>query len=538
MVQPTQTPYNDDPAGRRSLLPRLALAAVFLALAFSSLACAIGMPNASDPTFIPPSGGSIWTLTPSPFVTAPPDTQTPIPVTPTPLPLPVGDPVQLLITPDPPIQYFTQAGDTLPVVAIRFGVDPSEIQSFDLISSTALLPPNQLLLIPRRLANTTSAQKILPDSEVVFSPSAMDFDVNAFVNEAGGYLSEYKEYLKSTGWTTGADVVLRIARDNSINPRLLLALLEYQSGWVYGQPGNLLQKDYPMGVVDIGRKGLYLQLAWAVNQISIGYYGWREGLLTEVSFSDGVTARLAPDLNAGTVALQYYFTQVYDSPGWLQAVDTTTGLPALHDRMFGSPWLRALDVEPLYPPELTQPELILPFFIGQVWSYTGGPHGAWEHDGARAAVDFAPGTDVAGCGESPSWVLAPAPGLVVRTGAGFVVLDLDGDGREQTGWALLLLHLTTKGRAQEGAWVETGDLLGHPSCEGGLSTGIHVHIARKYNGEWIPADGPVPFVLSGWTVHAGENPYQGTLTKEGEITVIASIYGSFESRIIRERETP
>jgi len=62
-------------------------------------------------------------------------------------------------------------------------------------------------------------------------------------------------------------------------------------------------------------------------------------------------------------------------------------------------------------------------------------------------------------------------------------------------------------------------------------------MARKYNGEWIPADGPLPFVLSGWVAHAGAKPYQGTLTRDGE-TVTASTVGSYESRIIRNREEP
>jgi hypothetical protein len=55
-------------------------------------------------------------------------------------------------------------------------------------------------------------------------------------------------------------------------------------------------------------------------------------------------------------------------------------------------------------------------------------------------------------------------------------------------------------------------------------------VVRKYNGEWIPADGPLPFELSGWRAHAGSKEYQGTLTKENEI-VTASPYGSFETRI-------
>lgn len=50
---------------------------------------------------------------------------------------------------------------------------------------------------------------------------------------------------------------------------------------------------------------------------------------------------------------------------------------------------------------------------------------------------------------------------------GVVTVDLDGDGKEQTGWVLLYLHIAEVGRIQAGEWVETGDKLGHPSCEGG-----------------------------------------------------------------------
>ena len=511
------------------------------ALAFTTLACSIGLLSPDDPIFTPPAdpGAANPTLAL---------------IFPTDRPIPTGEgaPIggggisgdsSLVVTPLPTLEnsdlllYDTQAGDTLPVVAIRFAVDPAEISSpLDPLPTNSLLPPHTLLIIPQRLANTTSQQKILPDSELVYSPAAVDFDIETYVNQAGGYLSTYREWLGSTQWTTGAHIVQRVATDNSINPRLLLALLEYQSGWVFGQPANLAQRDYPMGLVDIGRKDLYKQLVWAVNHLSVGYYGWREGLLTDIQFSDGVTARLAPMLNAGTVALQYYLAQIYDTPDWIQALDVVNGLPALYERMYGNPWARALEVEPLYPPDLTQPRLILPFLIGQLWSYTGGPHGAWEHDGARAAIDFAPSSTESGCAESDAWVVAMAPGLIVRTGNGVIVQDLDGDSLEQTGWALLYLHVADQ-QVKVGDWVESSDLLGHPSCEGGVATGTHVHTARKYNGEWIPADGPMPLVLSGWQAHAGEKPYLGTLTRDGQ-TIYASVYGSFESRISRKHTDP
>jgi LasA protease len=457
------------------------------------------------------------TLTPTPFLF-----ETPTPPGPT-------------STPEPPFLYYTQSGDSLPVVAAHFGVEPAEISSSVPLSPTGLLDPMTPLVIPNRLsgvARTPSAQ-MLPDSEVVYSPTSIGFNAEEYVTARAGYLSTYREYLASVGWVSGAQAVEKAAIENSINPRLLLALIEYQSGWVRGQPSNLSQTDYPLGHVDLMARGLFQQLTWASEQLMVGYYGWRSGDLTELHFRDGSTVRLAPDLNAGTAALMYYFSQENDYEEWLLIVDPRVGFPAMYAEMFGDPWLRAAMVEPLFPPGLTQPYLSLPFEPGRVWSFSGGPHPAWNRDGALAALDFAPASTESGCQESDAWVIASSPGRVVRAGNGVVVLDLDGDGYEQTGWNLLYMHVARADRVQVGAWVEADGRIGHPSCEGGMATGTHVHFARKYNGEWVLADGPLPFTLSGWVAHAGAAPYEGTL-RRGDEVVIARTNGMYDTRIVRQ----
>ena len=44
-------------------------------------------------------------------------------------------------------------------------------------------------------------------------------------------------------------------------------------------------------------------------------------------------------------------------------------------------------------------------------------------------------------------------------------------------------------------------------------------LPRKYNGEWLPADGiiagVVPFVLGGWTAVRGNVAYAGRLVRTG-----------------------
>jgi murein DD-endopeptidase MepM/ murein hydrolase activator NlpD len=476
-------------------------------------------------TFIPTEGG--LPVTPQPDVTTTPAVaETALtPLTPTATATPENQ------TPLPPVLYYSQAGDTLPALAARFGVGQDEITSNEIFEVTGFIPAGKLLIIPNRLGETGPVDQILPDSEIVFSPSALDFDIEAFVNETGGYLAGYREYM-SNGWTSGARVIEKVAIENSINPRLLLALVEFQAGWVYGEPKNLALTDYPLGYIKQDKKGLYKQLSWAVQQLSLGYYGWREGILTSVPFNDGSQLRLAPGINAGTAAVEYLFARLYHPDVWNGVIFGTESFGVLYERMYGNAWLRAQTVEPLLPVNLSQPELQLPFLTGRSWSFTGGPHSAWGPDGARAALDFAPPSVQSGCVDSDEWVAAMASGLVVRSGNGVVMVDLDGDGFEQTGWSILYLHVASEDRISQGAWVEQGSRIGHPSCEGGSSTGTHVHVARKYNGEWVLAGGALPFTMDGWIAQAGEKPYQGTLVRGDEI-VEAKTFGSFETRISR-----
>ncbi len=436
------------------------------------------------------------------------------------------------------VTYETQSGDTLEVVAVRFGVRPEEIETPPELSREGLLSPGRKLRIPWHPVPTTTDERLFPDSELVLSPSSVGFDVHGYVQRAGGYLAGYEQYLPSPGQISGAEVVQFVARNYAISPRVLLALLEYQARWVMGTPPSTAAEAFPLGHRQAPAGDLYRQLRWAAEQLAEGYYGWREGRLTYLTFADGEMLFLAPSLNAGTVALMYYFAALYPRAQWEQVLNPSApeSFLALYHDMFGDPWQRARLVEPLYPPDLQQPEMVLPFSRNAPWFLTSGPHGAYGNKGAWAALDFAPLGGV-GCRPSYYWVLAAAPGLVVRSEKGIVVLDLDGDGHEETGWVLFYLHIATQDRVPAGTLLERDDFVGHPSCEGGRATGTHVHIARRYNGEWMAAAGPVPFVLGGWQAYAGDEPRVGFL-KRGEDIVQASMYGGEKARIIRGKNDP
>jgi LysM repeat protein len=353
--------------------------------------------------------------------------------------------------------YVVQAGDYLGRIGERFGVSAAEIAAANGIKVTDQIYPGQVLRIPVPTANDFgSGFKILPDSDFVYGPGSVGFNLEAFIQAYGGYLAHYKQdvpgvYLDGSSnarTLTGAQAIQIVSQNYSIDPRLLLALVEYDSGWVRKvQPGdNTLA--YPLGDATPGREGLYLQLTGAARHLNYGYYAWRAGALLSLSFSDGSVKLLDGGLNPGSVGVQSYFASLLSPTDWEKAV-SADGFTLTYRALFGNPFADA--VEPLVPPDLVQPSLQLPFEPGKVWSFTGGPHAAWDAGSAWAALDFAPPGDALGCVPSAEWVVAAAPGLIVRTGDGQVLEDLDGDGYEQTGWVLFYMHIAADGRVASGA---------------------------------------------------------------------------------------
>jgi LasA protease len=275
---------------------------------------------------------------------------------------------------------------------------------------------------------------------------------------------------------------------------------------------------------------------WAANKLNNGYYGWRTGRLTAFELQNDRLERPDPWQNAASVAIQFYCSLLLLPADYTNAI-SAQGIAQTYRNLFGDPWQADL---PHIPGSLTQPEFSLPYAAKHPWTLTGGPHTAWGDGDPLAAIDLAP-PGVKGCGASADISTAVAAGVVVRSEPAIVVLDLDSqdgpaDGDERTGWVIFYLHMRTDGRAATGARLNAGDPVGYPSCEGGEATGTHIHIARKYNGEWIPADSILPFNLNGWIAHNGTEPYLGSLTRFSQ-TVTACTCSDQNSQIPVDSDT-
>ncbi len=429
---------------------------------------------------------------------------------PTPNPTPAN-----LNTGDGLESYVVQSGQTLGWIALVFGCTVDEIVSANNLTSADSIRAGQTLIIPVTASETGPDLKLVPDSEIVYGPAYIHFDLEDFIADQAGYLASYTEEVEGRT-LTGAEIVQLIAQRFSVGPRVLLALLEMQSGWVTAPQPSAETLTYPIGHVQDYQEGLFQQLSWAATRLNSGYYGWKQGNRTTMRLGDGVRIAIAPTLNPGTAGVQNCLAELAQSKeAWLASIGPE-GFPATYTRLFGNPFAYA--IEPLIPPDLAQPTLRLPWEGGETWYLTGGPHEGWGTGSAWAAVDFVPGEKMLGCAPSASWITAAASGKVVRSENGVVILDLDGDGFEQSGWTLLYLHVYADGRVPAGVFVERGERIGRPSCEGGIAEATHLHFARRYNGEWIPAgSGPIPLTLSGWTAYDDLMPYDGSMVK-GEQT--------------------
>jgi LasA protease len=456
------------------------------------LAVVVGCSRKQDSTTEPEA-------TASARATKAPGRKTPAAATPTVGGLPnVGAPVQ----PTPPPQvYFVQSGDTLSSIASRFGCTMEDLVEANGISDPNLLQVGQQLQIPSSVADTGPAVQLLPNSEFVNGPAYVSFDTAAFCAEQGGYLAEYYESVGGE-LLSGPEIVDLVVHHFSVGPRLLLAILEWESGWVTDPNPNAWDLLYP-------------HLTKMADQLNEGYYDWRGRGMTFITWGDGSITRYAPTLNAATAGLQYYFSQITYRSEWETLVGQgPDSFLATYRELFGDPDRYA--VEPLIPADTVCPPLALPWPEDEMWYYVGGPHGGWADGSAWAALDFVPDEGYLGCQMAVSWATAAAPGLVIYSDNGEVLIDLDGDGHAETGWVLFYLHVASQDRVEADAWVEQGDPIGHPSCEGGFAEAAHLHIARLYNGEWIAADGPLPLVLSGWEFYSDGVPYDGTASRGGQ----------------------
>lgn len=429
-----------------------------------------------------------------------------------------------------PNQYIVQPGDTLSGIALNYNTSLQSLLSINDIQNPDLLEVGQILIFPESPSSFTPDFQLIPDAKLVNSPLAVGFQIGTFLSSKTGHIklandtvsnrladgTELQEVL------TAEAIIERVSLEYSIDPRILLIFLEYRAGWLSQSDVSDELQTYPIISAEnsngFDRSGLYKQLSWLSNELNRGYYDWKYRDKSILEFKDGTRLLYDPSLNAGTVSLQYALSLNNSVNLWLLDV-SQDGFIATYRQYFEDAFIDNIELIQ-YP--LNQPILALPFPSGDVWRFTGGFHGGWGGGSAWAALDFAPPDKRQDgdpfCYISKFPVTAVSSGVIARISGGALILDIDGDGNESSGWTIFYLHLSIEPSIASGQSVQIGDILGYASCQSGFSTATHLHIARRYNGEWIPADciycsdinQVSSFLMNDWkTVGLANQEYQG-----------------------------
>jgi hypothetical protein len=140
------------------------------------------------------------------------------------------------------------------------------------------------------------------NAEPVDSPTAADFDTAPSVASASGYPNTCRESSPGVTELSSAAIVQRVAEENLVKPRLLLARLESRAGCVYDSPTDTDAERFPTDFRIPDRIGLYQELSGTATGLSRGYHGGHLGTMVETRVDDGGTIRRNPILNVGSLA--------------------------------------------------------------------------------------------------------------------------------------------------------------------------------------------------------------------------------------------
>jgi len=172
--------------------------------------CIVAACARAIPTEQPKHVAAVATL-PAP-VTVPAPTATPVPSpspaypgtyagTPTPNPTPTSRSEGTGVE-----SYVVQPGETLSLIAAVFGCTVEEVVAANGLANADSIRAGQTLCMPVSATEIGPALKLIPDSEMVYGPAYIHFDLAGFVSGQGGYLAGYAEDVEGDT-LTGPEIV-------------------------------------------------------------------------------------------------------------------------------------------------------------------------------------------------------------------------------------------------------------------------------------------------------------------------------------------
>jgi hypothetical protein len=340
---------------------------------------------------------------------------------------------------------------------------------------------------------------LVSNGQFVWGPNAAGFDVGSYLQSRGSDLATF------------ADDIILWSDYTSVNPQVLLAVLEVRDGMIDGSLTGKAADDVRARIEDTAvalAKAFYEHLYLWGSRRAPDAQPPSAGPL--IDFGDGVVAELSTATSSGSYAVASVLAVQSDLSSWQQQItsQTAAGFPETFAKLF--PGVDPLDEANAIDPPAAPPADLLqfPFPLGAVW-YFNGPH-SWNGDSTPpfSSMDFYAG---GGTCSAPPYLfsVAAASGSTIHPSHYSCWLEIDHGG----GWTTSYYHLIN---THQGTSILRNGRMGTIDCQicaGGYATGPHVHFSLKYNGSYVSLDGTR---LSGWKVKVGNQAYySGSIQRDG-----------------------
>ncbi|KZN41441.1 peptidase M23 [Pseudoalteromonas luteoviolacea] len=306
------------------------------------------------------------------------------------------------------------------------------------------------------------------ETQFIFTNELLNEDWQALLYSSAPHLIDHQE------------VLLHWAGHTSINPKLLLALMEQASQLLSSPTKQALNKPFAEWSDKVGFASQLEDVALKLSQRFYAFELYTSEHKSEKSnpSTAALTSLLGSTSALASLAKQYKttFSQDLFAPKKVQ--------------------FEAANVEPQVNFSMN-----LPWPSGYAW-YSGGAHSNTGSGYPYSSLDFNNGSG--GWGSNTPWVQAAHGGTVTRYSACNIRVT------HSSGYATQYYHMDNL-QYGSGDYISAGAWLGRYAnnrsmalCQGGQSSGPHVHFSLLYNGRFISLHNTY---ISGYRIDVGNSNY-------------------------------
>lgn len=377
---------------------------------------------------------------------------------------------------------------------------------------TPVAEPITIATVDSQRDDTTIAGVAAPEDAVFFNDQRLMYEPGQFTPQIQAFLDQQPGPLKSMVLRVGdrqhtvAEVLLGQSFYSSLNPDVLLALLEQQSKLLSTPNPSQDQFDWAMNYrgENGNKRGLQVQIRWARGQITRAKRDYLDYL--PLTYADGSQGDAPPNLSLSEYALARVLAAT-TTPDQLGT--KLNDFLATYTRLFGDPRPAPANWPTPSQPFLHRPNektAMVTSFFDHDWPFltqNGGTYSYWGRNEPDLSYDGHDGWDYALA--PPDVALAAATGDVVFAGNAddncntrAVIID-HGNGYRTLYW-----HLSQVG-VQIGQRVETGAAIGVIG-ESGCAFGPHLHFGVQFLGRNVDPYGWCSPTADPWAANPSGEP--------------------------------